>query len=221
MKLIHPKIETAFTDKSVNILTIENQRLFREIFKDMFNAVNGYDDIFVLSDHDKSLNVAKYGLLIVDPVNIDFLDKKANSRLLSELSALAESKYSADIARINKQFIELIDKLNAESIVGIDWFVESPIQAMLKAFGVTVKDERNDDCERLVNYIDMFVHFHDIKLVMFVNLKSYFDMSELKELYKYLMYEHLLAVDLENCFVEKNVAENSVIIDKDLCEIIA
>lgn len=221
MKLTHPKIETIFTDSFVNILTIENREFFREIFKDLCNAVNGEDDSIVLSDNDKIINLSKCGLLIIDPINIDFLDKKANSRMLAELSELADTKYATDITKINQCFVELIEKLNASSSVKVDWFADSPIQSMFKAFRVTISDDKENDAERLINYIDMFVHFYDIKLLVFVNLKSFFAVSELQEIYKYVRYNHLLSIDLESFLYDKVDMESHIIIDNDLCEIIA
>lgn len=220
MKLTHPKIETCFRD-GINTLVVENPQLFRDMYADLAATLDGDCGTFVLSDGDREVNLSKTGLFIGNPIDLVFNDRKTSNVLLNDLADIANEKYAQEVSDIGKKFSELFDKLNSESAVQIDWFDDSPVKALLKAFNVAIKDDYDSYLEKLINYLTVATDLLNVGFVAFVNLKSYFTESELSEVFKLLRYNNVFTLLLESCVREKSADEFRIIIDRDLCEIIA
>lgn len=219
MILTHCDIETVFTPDKINVLTVENPRRYREFYVELRDSIRLGEGDFVFSENDKILNLSRNAVFIDNPIELDFADKKANNRLISELCDTINEKYAQEVLEINQRFFELLSKLNGESSVEIDWNVDSPITAMFKAFSVMIADRADNGIERLIDYVTMLTHFFDIKLMAFANLKSFFTSDELQELYKHFAYNGVMCIDIESGLKTKCDGEMNVVIDNDLCEI--
>ncbi len=220
MKLTHNRLDTCF-ESAINEIAAENPRFFRDLYVDIKSGFDGDGEAFVLSDNNKEINISKNGILIENPIDLSFNDKKTANVLSNELVEIAEEKFQKDILEIEEKFAALFDKLNAESSVQIDWFEESPIKSLFKAFGVVVKSDYDSHVEKLINYLTVAVELLNVKFIVFVNVKSYFSESELTEVCKFLNYNNVFTLLLESSVREKIGDEFRVIIDNDLCEIIA
>ncbi len=220
MKLTHCDIETIFTSDKVNVITVENPRRYRQLYVELRDSIRLGEERFVLSEKDKIINLSRNAVFVDNPIELDFSDKKANNKLLAELSDIANEKYAEDVLEINSRFFSLLDKLNIESTIETDWNVDSPITAMFKAFGVMIADKADNGIERLIDYVTMLTHFLGIRLIAFANLKSFFETYELQELYKHLMYNGVMCMDIESGLKPKCDGEMNLVIDNDLCEII-
>ena len=222
MMLSHPKIETKFGDEKINVLIVENVELFRELCADISDAIYGDGDEFVLSNPDgKTESLVKTGLLVSDPLTVSLDDKKIVGKLYAELSKTATEKFSSELSQIDEKVIALVNKLNAESSVPIDISCATTIQPLLKAYGVAVKDDSDTPAEKLENFLTAAVSLCGVTSIFFVNIKSYLTESELTELYRFLRYNGVFTLLIES-FAHKKLAEEfTVIIDEDLCEIVA
>ena len=207
MKLTHNRLDTCF-ESAINEIAAENPRFFRDLYVDIKSGFDGDGEAFVLSDNNKEINISKNGILIENPIDLSFNDKKTANVLSNELVEIAEEKFQKDI-------------LETESSVQIDWFEESPIKSLFKAFGVVVKSDYDSHVEKLINYLTVAVELLNVKFIVFVNVKSYFSESELTEVCKFLNYNNVFTLLLESSVREKIGDEFRVIIDNDLCEIIA
>ncbi len=219
MKLTHPRIDTAFDD-GINVLVAEEPRTFRQFCLDIFESFDGGEP-FVLCDGNREVNLSKCGLLVENVLDFNVNDKKTGNALFNELANIAEEKFPKETADLSKAVSDYFEKLDCESSVQIDWCDESPVKVLFKAFGIAVKDDYDGYAEKLVNYLSALVHLTNIKFVAFINLKSYFSRNELAEIYKFLRYHGVFALLLESSAKEKIDGEFRVIIDNDLCEIIA
>lgn len=222
MRLVHPKIETFFRDDAINVLAVEDVCLFRELCADLYDAVNSGGDVFVLSSETgESVNLSKNGIIISDPFGININERKVLNKLYSEVSQIADEKFALDVAEINDKIASLMRKLDSESSVPLDYADVSPISALLKAFEVSVKDSFESIAERIMSYLSAAVCLCGITCVFFINIKSFLNIRELAELYKFLRYHGVFVFLLESSVRDKCDGEFTVIIDKDLCEIIA
>ena len=82
-------------------------------------------------------------------------------------------------------------------------------------------NSKDEIIEKLLLLIDIEKIFHINKLLIFVNLKQYLTKEELKELYKYSIYNNvkILLIDSE-CYGTCNEFEKKLIIDENLEEFV-
>lgn len=219
MKLVHQDFSAPFTCDTFNIIAAEDTATFRNLCEQMRRAADGEESAFVLSDGDKILNMAKTVLFVSDPLSVDFGDKKITTKLLSELSALAEEKFGQDVSALLTDFGTLFDKLNAESPIEIDWSDASPISSVLKAFGVGVRRDYGGFVEGFYNFLIAAIDLLGVKMIAFVNFKSWLTEPERAEVYKLFKYRGVMGVSIESFALPKTSGESVTVIDADLCEI--
>ncbi len=219
MKIVHPEISAGFTDEYINILVVENAEMFRELCKDLHDAESGGGK-FVLSDGDKTLNIAKCGLIIADPTSIELDGKRLVTSFRAEFAEIAENEFTGEFADIVERISKLFDKVNSECSVSAEWGGELSAETLVKAIGVTPSSEDGGFLDRLITYISAHVNLLGVRFVGFVNLKSYLNDNERTELYKFLRYNGVLTLSIESFALPKSPDEFTVVIDKDLCEIV-
>lgn len=221
MRLSYTKLETRLSSEKINIVVAENASTFCGICGDLFDAINGCGEEFVLvNDEDKEVGLAKVGLIISNPFEVDIHDKKLAGKLYTELSRILDENFSFETTKIGDDIAELMKKLDAESPVPIDYEEVLPTQGLLKMCGVSVKEDCDSLAEKLGNYLSAVFLLCGISCVFFVNLKSYFTDAELEEIYKLMRYNNVLCLSLESAVRNKRDDEFTLIIDNDLCEIV-
>ena len=85
------------------------------------------------------------------------------------------------------------------------------------------KPNLNNDnlLSRLLDFIVMTRKYSSVKCFVFLNLHSYFDLTELKLLYKELLYQNIEILLIENRKTFDSIENEKIyIIDDDMCEII-
>jgi CRISPR type II-A-associated protein Csn2 len=64
MKIVHSEIDTQFVfNGKINVLVVEDGRLFRKYSEEIFTQTQGGEGLFVLSEDDKILPISKYVFL--------------------------------------------------------------------------------------------------------------------------------------------------------------
>ena len=85
-----------------------------------------------------------------------------------------------------------------------------------------VRFDENDTTllERVSAYIDLCNNFLKLKLLVFVNLRSYLSDKELEELYNQVRYYNIKLLLVEHYLTSPALPQEKVlVVDKDLCEI--
>ncbi len=222
MKLVHPDIDNQFfNDGRINVLTVENGRLFRELCETIKYQSEGMPGMFVLSEGDDILQLSKYCIYISDYFDLSLSDKKYIAKLHSMICADSDSKLSLQTAETISAFCALLDKLNSECDIPFMYDESVQLAAILKAFNVKPLTEYSSFLERLVSYIEAVISLTSVKIFCFVNLKANLAESELQQLYQYFHTSEIFVLLLESSFRNKRDDEWNVLIDNDLCEITA
>ena len=93
-------------------------------------------------------------------------------------------------------------------------------QNLFKAIEIEFDYEKNSVLERLIEYIKVTSELLKTKVYIIVNLDSFLSEEELVELEKFLLYNDIKVLALQNAIRrEVKPSENLRIVDKDLCEI--
>ncbi len=223
MKLVHIDLESQFEfDEKINVLCVENAIQFRKFLEDFHCQIDdGLNGKFVLSENEKNLDFSKSVMVITDYFSLDFNEKKLQNKLYLVLQSVCEEKFKVDFAKFNEEFYRLFNKLNSESPFELECDIDPSINALLKCFGVSFSCENSSFIEKLCKYTEIIFNLLSLKLIVFVNLKSYLSKEELKLVYQFFSYNKINIFLLESNFKESNEQEFCVIVDNDLCEIVA
>lgn len=222
MKLIHPDLnnQIVIDDDTVTEFVIESPSLFTEYLHELMNQTVGIDGKFILDDELKDIDLYKCVEIIMDPINLDFNSSKIQKKLYAELALYSqqEEMYIQTLELKNRIYKYMI---SLEAFSGYDFNVTPDIDmnAIFKASKVSLECEEKTFLERLVQYIKILGELLHIKMIVFVNLRSFINEKQLEILAKEAKYQEISLLLLE-C-VQRPLLPNErlYIIDIDGCEI--
>lgn len=220
MKLVYTELEQqlVFQENKVNVLVIERKELFRRMIQELDKQISGEDGGFVLSDNNKTMKIDKEVCLILNPFALDINSRKALTGLYNELGKLGlnEENY-LNTCRVKGQIAEYIYGLLNQVDYALKFQDDFNLQSLFKALEVEFEAGEENFLEGLVYFMDVCSKFQKIKILAFVNLKTYLTNDDLQKFYKEAFYRKMLLLLLENS-IEQELAEEVVcIVDDDLC----
>lgn len=220
MRFSYPKvgIEIVLTDEKPTVFVIENQQVFSDIVESLWKQVNGQEGMLLLSDWGDSIRFDKKVEFICNPITIDCNDRKILNKIYVDATTSALDLYVQNIAELNAEIINFIDKITATLPYGLDHNIELDLTGLWKLYKLKVDEECTNRLDYLITYIKLLHQVNSIIVFAFLNLKQYFNDEEIEILYQACIYEHIFILDLEGYDPKmRNKTENYVILDKDLC----
>ena len=220
MKLVYTELEQqlVFQENKVNVLVIEQKELFRRMIQELDKQISGEEGGFVLSDNNKTMKIDKEICLILNPFALDINSRKALTGLYNELGKLGlnEENYLKTCS-LKGQIAEYIYDLLNQVDYALKFQDDFNLQSMFKALEVEFEAGEENFLEGLVYFMDVCSKFQKIKILAFVNLKTYLTNDDLQKFYKEAFYRKMHLLLLENS-IEQELAEEVVcIFDDDLC----
>lgn len=200
-------------------LIIENPILFREFIKDF--TVSEEEKEVSVSVNGEALNFDKDVDIIFNPLKLDFNSKRAMTTLLKLLlkTSTSEDFYLTTNklkTKIVKYFNEIINAGDFEFEVSAEDFT---MDSVAKAVSIHIVGDEDDFVELLTDYVSMMVELANIKLFVFVNLRSFISDADM-ERFHHNLDNHQVDVLLLESVARDNLANTSrILIDKDMCEI--
>lgn len=220
MKLVYTELEQqlVFQENKVNVLVIEQKELFRRMIQELDKQISGEEGGFVLSDNNKTMRIDKEICLILNPFALDINSRKALTGLYNELGKLGlnEENYLKTCS-LKGQIAEYIYDLLNQVDYALKFQDDFNLQSLFKALEVEFEAGEENFLEGLVYFMDVCSKFQKIKILAFVNLKTYLTNDDLQKFYKEAFYRKMHLLLLENS-IEQELAEEVVcIVDDDLC----
>lgn len=222
MKLVHYELQSSLLSENMPVCEwiIESLQLFSKYVQELFAQYTGREGSFVLSSKENEVNIAKYTEIIFNPFSVDINDKKILNKLYADLSrrAVAEeffAKTRSLMQGVNEYLLDL--EQSTEYILDID--SELDLTGLFKISGIKFEGFEEDFLERLVRYIKVIACVLEIKLIVFVNVRSYLDKNQVESLIKESLRQEVNMLLIEN--QEKDCLKGCFryIIDSDGCEI--
>ncbi len=220
MKLVYTELEKqlVFQENKVNVLVIEQKELFRRMIQELDKQISGEECGFVLSDNNKTIKIDKEICLILNPFALDINSRKALTGLYNELGKLGlnEENYLKTCS-LKGQIAEYIYDLLNQVDYALKFQDDFNLQSMFKALEVEFEAGEGNFLEGLVYFLDVCSKFQKVKILTFVNLKTYLMSEELHEFYKEAFYRKIQLLLLENNIGDELAEEAVSIVDADLC----
>ena len=222
MKLVHYDFENSFDISvgKVNILVIEAEEYFRKYIYEMFRQIHGESGNFVLSDGEQILDLGKHAAVIESYACLSVDDRKTSSKLYDSLNKIIESDLFVEYQNLRGNILSFLTRLNAESDCSLSFDDESDAEGLFKAFNLHIEEEQSL-LEKVLVYMRVRLVYFKINCFFFVNLKTVLSQKELLRLYHEAELMEVCLFLFENTFKAKLDSESVIIIDRDLCEILA
>ena len=210
-------------DGKVNIVQIENSKLFTHIIDVLNDKINGIDnnEIFLFDEKNEELNIYKEMIIVFDMFNIDFNTKKIIGKIYDIISNNIKENSDELIEKINFNIRKkLINELND---LPFNFDVKETIDVLdlLKIYNVKIDFKMYSNIlEKVELLIDIISNLRIATVLIIPNLKSYFSEKELLELYKYSLYNEISLITIERRKYRKLQYEQVLYIDSEYDEFI-
>lgn len=222
MNLVTKYLENSLEIKSktINTLVIEDTHYFSLFLKGLIEATEIESDEFELIEDYKTVDITKYVEVIFDIFNLEANSANILKKMYSELE---EDLNTQEVYTKKVELESIIANITDELIYRSRFSLkvgEINYQNLFKAIEIEFDYEKNSVLERLIEYIKVTSELLKIKVYIIVNLDSFLSEEELVELEKFLLYNDIKVLALQNAIRrEVKPSENLRIVDKDLCEI--
>lgn len=227
MKLVNTENEFSYTfsEDMVNIVVIENGRYMRQIISDLYDSIDKVNDNFILSDKLHEFDISNSIDIEMNFFNLDINNKKVISSIIKKLGSNAYEdnfyeKTNVLLSNINSYAVELLESIDYP----LD-FSEISVDALIKELKINCMNDYDSFVEKIINYIKVCFDIRKLKVLVFINLLSFLDLSEKLELFKEIIYNKYKIIFIEQKINSDSISKSNIeelnlkIIDKDLCEL--
>lgn len=221
MNFVYPDINFVFntTEKGVHTLVIENQSMFQAVITDIYGQVQGNDGKSVVSFENKPLPYAKHCEILSQFIPFS-LNKKP---LVTKITQLLTERAVAD-----EHFVETAELLAKVETIMYDLafdlaldieFHSITAEALIKATGVSLKEEYESLAEKVIDYMEMVNTLERRKLYILVNFRSYVSDEEMIYFIDTVLRHELNVLIIES--TERSILKGELryLVDESLCEI--
>lgn len=219
MKLIHSEyqLEIYLKENEIIILTIENQKAYRDILSDLWKQVEGGEGEIILSEGEKIKKISKDMEVIFNPFGLDCNNRKVINKLYQELKEISEETLIQEYAEVNKNIIEYLEKIVQHVPYALEFDLDLDLNTLLKMYNVRISSLSEGLLENIIEYMRTMSRICNVRIFTFVGLKQYLTSDELEQLYEFVFYEKIYLISIESIFIKRLEGEKCWILDKDLC----
>lgn len=212
-----------FSEDRVNILEINNKKLFNEVVYRLNKSINmGEDpDGIILIENDEEIAFSKNALIIYDFFNVDVNQGKVIKKLYEDIEKEFKFNYEEEeIIKLQKELLTSIRDILMEYDYEFTQKEVLDIKDILKIMELKFDTNYYDKpLENIFLLFDLISNFQICKVMILVNAKCYFSSSEIIELYKMAKCKRINLLMIEYYSDdEKLIYENKIIIDEDYVE---
>lgn len=193
-----------FEENKINILVVENKKIFTKLIMELTNQINGLDGEFVLSSNLKQLELEKTTDILIDLFTFDLNQKKIISKLYNQLKTTAvEEDHYIGLTYLLGEINNYIEKITLTTQHPLTYSQDTDITGIFKLTDVKLETSYESFAEKLINYFNIMQEFCNISLFVFINLKCYLSKEEMHLLYRHIAYNKLNVLLLENVVTVK------------------
>lgn len=208
------------TDDTIFNIEIENKTYFYRLISE-FNAIaNGelVENINFVDKYNNELTLLNRIDLYIDYFNIDFNSKKVINSLYKMLKNNLKEENKIKINNYYSKIKNILSKTFIDYNLSLVINDEFDLEMLFKMLKVSIKNKDNL-FDNLLLLIDINSIFNINELLVFINLKQYLTNEELKEFYKYSLYNNVKIILIDSqSYGTANEYEKKLIIDNNLDE---
>ena len=216
------KEDIVLDKRTVNVLVLENHGFYRNFVMALAKQIEEGEDFLVFSQDLKGLDISKCAAILTDLFDIPIDEKKASTLIHKDLSKKMTGDMAASFQRLNSAMASFVDELVYDYPIPLTYSGEVELPALLKTIDVKPEMHSTDFLEALVTRIKTLANLMGRDLFFLLNLHDVLDKGELEKFYNEMrqLQVDIVAVDAREPVGEKDGHEKTIIIDRDLCEIL-
>lgn len=200
-------------------LIIENPITLRNILQSITNATS--ESALSFTQNGEPLKLEKDVDIVLNPTKLEFNNRRATASLLKLLvkTSLSEDFY-LETSKIKTKIIQYLDKvIDAEDFIFEVTSDDFAIDDIAKAVSLHIVSDDDDFIEILTDYLAMMAELANIKLFIFLNLRSLITQEELVRFHHNLKNHQIDALLIED--YDRGAIKDAprIIIDRDNCEL--
>lgn len=223
MSIIGFENKINFKEEKINILEIYDKKLFRNFISEINEQCNGEveeNNNIVLMEDSKRLKINKTIYLLTDLFNIEFNARKIINKIYSLISQNIKNRQDDELEKIILQLRKYLTEEINEIPFEFNMNSEIDIMDLLKVFEVKIDTTCYTTIVEKVEFmIDLISNLKIAEILVIPNLKTYLNVEELVEIYKYSIYNNVKLLIVENNKSNKTlIYEQKNIIDENFDE---
>ena len=148
---------------------------------------------------------------------MDFNEKKILTNLYQELQGQANDCFFNEGLELNSKILVYLENILNKVPYSLEYNVDFDVNFLLKMYGVRVQCYGESLLEKIIEYVRIMSQICNVRTMVFVGLKQYLDIMELRQLYEFVFYEKINLVIIEAIHSVGISGEKCWILDKDLC----
>lgn len=221
------KIKIDFVDSIIdfdisNIYSFEiyNKKYLYRI-SSLFYGISNSDlpeEVECFDKDNNELKISNKIRFFSDYFDFGFDSKKYSTDITRYILSNIEQYDSENILRTFSKLCKLIDKELQKTDLSISVSIEEGIENVIKMFKLKI-NQKADLLDNLLLIIDLEVALSSNKILCFMNLKQYLTKEEVREFYKYAIYNSIKVIMIESSKYDYfNDYEKVIVIDQSLEE---
>lgn len=145
----------SFNNTNVNVLVLENKKVFRDAF--LFLSSDDENNAFVFSENFEPLDFKRDICLIKNSLLLDFKEKRLQTKINSDMSKILNEVYFDEFEKLQYDFSQIIFKFSEN--FDFEFFSSSEItpQSIVKFLSFEPKcDIAESSLDNLLFYLELF-----------------------------------------------------------------
>lgn len=205
---INPIKEFLELKNGINVLTIEQPLLFREIVFDLENELTFSNETSIIPFDDV--------IVINDCLNLNLNDRKNLTNLYKFLEKNASRENHERFQEIKNEILVLFKELLDTSPFSLDYDIDTTLSKIFSTFKLSFQEEnKHNYLEYFLNYIRVIHELCNSKIIITFNLCDLFTEKEYELLIHELKIYEIEILDIN--LSHENSKKDTLIIDKDYC----
>lgn len=213
-------IDILLEENQVGVMVLEQPQVYTELLSELLKQSDGEEGLWQLSEGNKDLVINKSVVIVHTPLQLDLNSKKNLNYLYKEMQIISDEYAYEIVGEINSDIVAYLDMISKKLPYQIDYKLELEPTQLYKQYEVRLDLDGTSLLEKVINYIQLEKLLCNTKLIVFINLKAYFDKEQLEEIYKTAIYNKIFILLIETQERDCITGEKYCIIDNDKCLIV-
>lgn len=208
-----------FEENQVNVLCVENPKLFRNICNSFIRDETEENNI-VFSEEFIPFKPKGKICVINDFFGISY-SNAIMKKLYEQIEKYCNNELQNETIRLKAHMVNFTEMITKNFDYDFEFDYEVNLTEVFKLMNLKPVSDKYEVLHTLIDYILILNKYAPPKCFVLINLHLYFTEDELESFYTDAINNHIRLLVVENkMFFGKNKYENMIIYDSDFCEIV-
>lgn len=201
----------------LNTIVFESGEMFSEFITDFSDYLDKESNSFSLFDSDNCDLPLNDVVMVHNPLSLSLNDTKTTSKLYKELETIVyehPAEYENFMASC-AGFVDLI--LSNSPYLNVVSNSALKIQSFFKLMGIGFEYSEMTPKGKILEWIKIISSLVRVKIIVFVLLKEYFSLEDIKEIFEYALSQEVSLLLLERHEYKRIENEKVTLIDSSFC----